>query len=188
MFGLLVESALLECLLFERKVMAKKLDPLNRKKYGAVTAMLTVIDVKAAVSFYQKAFGFAKRGIMNGPDGKPMHAELTLRNTTLMLGPENPQRGARSAKTLGASPVTLYLTAENVDKLVAKAVKLGANLQGPVMDMFWGDRCGNLIDPDGYLWMVGTHVAEPTPQEMKKQMKEMMKQMQAQPAAAASAS
>jgi hypothetical protein len=23
------------------------------------------------VSFYQKAFGFSKRGIMNGPDGKP---------------------------------------------------------------------------------------------------------------------
>ena len=166
--------------------MPKKIDPLNRKNYGAVTAMLTVADVKAAASFYQKAFGFAKRGIMNGPDGKPIHAELTLRNTTLMLGPENQQRGARSAKTLGASPVTLYLTAEDVDKVVAKAVKLGAALQGPVMDMFWGDRCGTLIDPDGYLWMVGTHLAEPTPQQMKKEMKEMIKQMQSQSTAAAS--
>ena len=164
--------------------MAKKIDPLNRKQYGAVTAMLIVADIKAAVSFYQKAFGFEKRGIMNGPDGKPIHAELTLRNTTLMLGPENPQRGARSAKTLGASPVTLYLTTENVDKLVAQATKLGATLQGPVMDMFWGDRVGNLVDPNGYSWMVGTHVAEPTPQEMKKAMKEMMKQMQAQAAPA----
>ena len=90
--------------------MPKKIDPLNKKQFGAVTAMLTVADVKAAVSFYQKAFGFAKLGIMNGPDGKPMHAELTLRGTTLMLGPENPERGALSAKTLGASPVTLYLT------------------------------------------------------------------------------
>jgi PhnB protein len=168
--------------------MAKKIDPLNRKQYGAVTAMLIVADIKAAVSFYQKAFGFEKRGIMNGPDGKPIHAELTLRNTTLMLGPENPQRGARSAKTIGGSPVTLYLTAENVDKLVAKAVKLGATLQGPVMDMFWGDRCGNLVDPDGNTWMVGTHIAEPTPQEMKAKMKEMIKQMQAQATPAASAS
>ena len=48
--------------------MPKKIDPLNKKMYGAVTAMLTVADVKAAVSFYQKALGFAKRGIMNGPD------------------------------------------------------------------------------------------------------------------------
>ena len=70
--------------------MAKKIDPLNKKNYGAVTVMLTVGDVKGAVSFYQKAFGFEKRGIMNGPDGKPIHAELTLRGTTLMLGPETP--------------------------------------------------------------------------------------------------
>ena len=167
--------------------MPKKIDPLNKKQYGAVTAMLVVADVKTAVSFYQKAFGFAKRGIMNGPDGKPIHAELTLRNTTLMLGPENLQRGARSAKTIGASPVTLYLLTENVDKLVAKAAKLGATPQGPVIDMFWGDRCGNLVDPDGYAWMVATHIAEPSPQQMKVAMKEMMKQMQAQATTAASA-
>src|SRR2546430_5538225 len=132
--------------------MAKKIDPLNKKNYGAVTVMLTVSDVKAAVGFYQKAFGFTKRGIMNGPDGKPMHAELRLRDTTLMLGPEMPERGARSAKALGGSPATLYVLVENADKVAAKAVKLGATAQGPVMDMFWGDRCGSLVDPDGNSW------------------------------------
>jgi PhnB protein len=111
---------------------------------------------------------------MNGPDGKAVHAELTLRGTTLMLGPEMPQMGARSAKTVGASPATLYLLTEKVDKVVAKAVKLGAEAKGPVMDMFWGDRCGTLIDPDGYTWLVATHTAEPTPQEMKKKMMEQM--------------
>jgi PhnB protein len=151
--------------------MPKKIDPLNRKLYGAVSVMLTVSDVKAAATFYQKAFGFAKCGIMNGPDGKPMHAELRLRDTTLMLGPENAERNMRSAKTIGGSPATLYLISENVDKTVARAVKLGATPLGPVMDMFWGDRCGTVVDPDGYAWMVGTHVAEPTPQEMKKAMK-----------------
>jgi PhnB protein len=52
--------------------------------------------------------------------------------------------GKRSAKTLGASPSGLYIYSENVDKVVAKATKLGATAQGPVMDMFWGDRCGTL--------------------------------------------
>src|SRR6516164_4771713 len=106
--------------------MPRKIDPLNRKLYGSVTAILTTADVKAAAAFYQKAFGFAKRGIMNGPDGKAIHAELTLRGTTLMLGPEMPQMGSRSAKTIGASPTTLYLLTENADKVVAKAVKLGS--------------------------------------------------------------
>jgi PhnB protein len=156
--------------------MPKKIDPLNKKNYGAVTAALTVSDIKAAVDFYSKAFGFAKRGIMNGPDGKPVHAELTLRGTTLMLGPENPQMGGRSAKSLGGSPVTLYLTTESVDKVVAKAAKLGATVKVPVGDMFWGDRSGTIVDPEGHTWMVATHMAEPTPREMMKKMKEMSTQ------------
>jgi PhnB protein len=157
--------------------MPKKINPLNDKLYGAVTPMLIVADVKAAASFYQKAFGFTKRGIMNGPDGKPMHAELSLRGTTLMLGPEAKEYGRLSAKSLGSSPATLYLLTENVDRVVAKAVKLGATAKGSVADMFWGDRTGTIVDPDGYSWMIATHIAEPTPPEMKKAMKEMMKQM-----------
>ena len=156
--------------------MPKKIDPLNKKQYCSVTPMLTVSDVKAAADFYQKAFGFAKRGIMNGPDGKPAHAELTLRGMTIMLGPEMPQMGSRSAKTVGASPTSLYLLTESADKVVAKAVKLGAVLKGPVMDMFWGDRCGTIVDADGNAWMIGTHIAEPTPQEMKKAMKKQASQ------------
>ena len=50
--------------------------------------MLTVTDVKLAVAFYQRGFRFVNRGIMNGPDGKAVDAELRLRDTTLMLGPD----------------------------------------------------------------------------------------------------
>lgn len=159
--------------------MAKKIDPLNRKEYGAVSTFLTVSDMKAAMNFYQKALGFAKRAVMNGPDGKPVHAELVLRGTVIMLGPENAERGARSAKTVGASPASLYLYADNADKVTAKAVKLGATAQGPVADMFWGDRCGTIIDPDGYMWMIATHKAAPTPAEMKKAMAAQMQQQAA---------
>ena len=59
------------------------------------------------------------------------------------------------------SPAPWHSTG-SVDKVVDKATKLGATSQGPVMDMFWGDRCGTVLDPDGYIWMVGTHKAEPT--------------------------
>lgn len=156
--------------------MPKKIDPLNRKMYGAVNVALTVTDMKAAMSFYHKAFGFKKRGVMNGPGGKPAHAELTLRETTLMLGPEMPGWN-KSAKTLGGSASTLYVYVEDADKVFAKALKLGATPRTPVAEMFWGDRCGNLIDPEGYSWSVATHVAEPTPREMMKKMKEQMAHM-----------
>ena len=71
--------------------------------------------------------------------------------------------GIGSGKTVGAWPVTLAAT-----------LKLGAPQQMPVMDMFWGDRCGMVVDPDGYGWMVGTHKAEPTTQEMKRKMAEQV--------------
>lgn len=158
-----------------------RIDPLNKKQYGAVTAMLVVSDIKAAMTFYQKAFGFAKRGFMNGPGGKPLHGELTLRDTTLMLAPEDPERGLQNAKTAGASPTSLYLLTESVDKIVAKAVSLGAAAKGEVADMFWGDRCGTVEDPDGYTWTVATHMANPTPEEMKKKLKEQLRAQTAGP-------
>ena len=102
----------------------------------------------------------------------------------MMLGPENPAMGKRTAKSVGASPAGLFVYVENADKVVAKAVSLGAKGQGPVMDMFWGDRCGAVVDPDGYAWMVGTHQAEPTVKEMKKKM---LEQMRPQPAVTANA-
>jgi uncharacterized glyoxalase superfamily protein PhnB len=64
-------------------------------------------------------------------------------------GPENPALGKRSAKTVGASPAGLFLYVENVDKIVAKAVSLGATAQGQVMDMFWGDSLRSSSGPRG---------------------------------------
>ena len=71
--------------------------------------MLTVTDIKAAAAFYQKALGFTRRGgFMNGPDGKPMHAELRLRDTTLMLGPEGPQARSCQIDRLDARPTVSH--------------------------------------------------------------------------------
>jgi len=128
------------------------------------------------MTFYQKAFGFKRRGVIKGPDGKPVHAELTLRGTVLMLSPEMPGWN-QTAKSLGGSPSTLYLYVEDADKVFAKALRLGATQRMPVTDMFWGDRCGSLLDADGYEWSVGTHVAEPTPREMASKMKQQMAEM-----------
>jgi PhnB protein len=68
-----------------------------------------------------------------------------------------------------------------VDKVVARAVSLGATVKGEVADMFWGDRCGRVVDPDGYAWTIATHITNPTPAEMKKKLKEQMRAQAAGP-------
>ena len=154
-----------------------KIDPLNQDNYGAISVMLTVVDVAKAYEFCQKAFGFEGRGLMPGPDGKPMHAELKLRNSVVMLGPEFPTYQAFSAKTLGNTPATLYLYVADVDKAAPQAVNAGAKLVQPPTDMFWGDRTATLVDPEGNKWMLATHRSEPTPEQMDAEMKKQMAQM-----------
>ena len=158
-----------------------KIDPLNRKQYGAMTPMLAVRDVRRAAEFYKNAFGFTVRGVMDSPQGA-IHAELRLRDTTLMLSPENRQQNSLSASTIGNTPATLYILVDDVDKVFAQAVSAGAQVSMPVMDMFWGDRCGQVSDPDGNKWMIATHKAEPTEKQMAEAMRQMMSQ---QPQAAA---
>lgn len=154
-----------------------QIDPLNRKNYGAISAMLTVTDVEKAYEFCQKAFGFEGRGVMPGPDGKPIHAELKLRDSVLMLGPEFPAQKGYSAKTLGNTPATLYLYVEDVDKSATRAANAGATLLQPPTDMFWGDRTATLVDSQGNKWMLGTHKSEPTPEQMDAEMKKQFAQM-----------
>ena len=154
-----------------------QIDPLNRNNYTAITAMLTVGNLERAYSFYQKAFGFQGRGLMPGPDGKPMHAELKFRESTLMLGPENPAWQSATAKTLGNTPATLYVLVDDVDKVSAQATAAGATLLQPPADMFWGDRTATLLDPDGNKWMLATHKSEPTPEQMDAAMKKQFAEM-----------
>ena len=154
-----------------------QIDPLNRNNYGAISAMLTVVDVEKTYEFCQKAFGLEGRGVMRGPDGKPIHAELKLRDSVLMLGPEVPSRQHYSAKTLGNTPTTLYLLVEDVDKVAVQAANAGATLLRPPTDMFWGDRTAMLVDSEGNKWMLSTHKSEPTPEQMEAEMKKQLAQM-----------
>jgi uncharacterized glyoxalase superfamily protein PhnB len=170
-----------------QKTAVPKIDPLNRKNYSALTPMLTVRDIRQAVNFYSNALGFTVRSVMDGPEG-PVHAELRLRETTLMLGPESQQQNSLSANTIGNTPATLYLLVDDVDSVFSRAVAAGARVAMPVTDMFWGDRCGQISDPEGNKWMIATHRAEPTPEEMAEAMRQMMSQHSPQATAAASES
>ena len=165
---------------------SSKVDPLNRKQYTSVTPLLTVRDMRKAVSFYVDGLGFTLRGIMDSPQG-PMHAELRFRDTTLMLSPESREQRSFSANTIGNTPVTLYLLVEDVDDVFQKAVDAGGKVAMPVMDQFWGDRSGMIADPEGNKWMIATHKADYSEAEMTEAMRKMAAQGPAGGDAAAAA-
>ena len=146
--------------------------------YHTLTPYLTVRDAAKAIEFYKQAFGAKERGVMKGPDGKVMHAELQIGDSVVMLADEFPEFGAVSPQSVGNSSSGLHIYVSNVDEAFDRAVKAGASVTMPVGDQFWGDRYGQLKDPFGHKWSIATHVKDMSADEMKRSMDDMMSQMQ----------
>jgi PhnB protein len=145
--------------------------------YHSITPYLTVRDAVRAIEFYKQAFGATERGVMKGPDGKVMHAELMIGDSIIMLGDEAPHFGSLSPQAIGGSASGLHIYVENVDSAFDRAVKAGGTVEMPVSDMFWGDRYGKLKDPFGHKWSIATHKADLSEDDMKRGMDEMMAKM-----------
>jgi PhnB protein len=136
--------------------------------YHCVTPYLILDNASKGIEFYKKAFGATELVRMPRPDGKIGHSELKIGDSVVMMADEVPERGTRSARTLGGSAVGILLYVENVDAVTDSAVAAGAKLVQPVKDQFYGDRMGTIEDPFGFQWYVATHVEDVSPEEMHK--------------------
>jgi len=147
--------------------------------YHTVTPHLVIKGAEKAIEFYQKAFGAElKGGVFKGPDGKVMHAELSIGDSTLMLADEIPGMGDASApQTLGGTTTTLTVYTDNVDQLFDRAVKAGARTTMPLANQFWGDRYGHVKDPFGHSWALAQHIEDVAPAEMERRGREAVTQM-----------
>ena len=147
--------------------MAPKVNPVPQGYY-TITPSIVVHDGAKALEFYRKAFGAEEKMRMPGPDGNIMHAEFRIGDSVIMLSDEMPDMGAKSPKSYGGTPVKFYVYVEDVDASWKRALDAGANQVMPLQDMFWGDRMGCVEDPFGHAWNLAQHVADPTPEEMRK--------------------
>jgi len=138
---------------------------------------MTVRDAARAIEFYKKAFGAVEKGVMKGPGGKVMHAELIIGDSIVMLADEFPEFGSMSPLSTGGSGMGLHIYVEDVDSAFDRAVGAGATIDMPVADMFWGDRYGKLSDPFGHKWSIATHKRDLSMEEMEEGMKAMMPDM-----------
>jgi|SRR5437016_14166751 len=134
---------------------------------GTLTPYIVVKNAKAAIAFYEKAFGAKEEFRLAGPDGQIGHAELVIGAGRLMLADEHPAFGALSPASIGGTPVKLHLYVADVDATIARAEKEGASVLRPAQDQFYGDRSGMIADPFGHQWFLGTRKESLTPAEMR---------------------
>jgi len=136
--------------------------------FHSATPSLVVSDSKKAIEFYKKAFGAKEIYQFPGPNGKIMHAMIQIGDSIIMMSDEFPDMGAKSPKSIGGTPITIHLYVANADEMFNQAVNAGAKVIMPIMDAFWGDRYGLVVDPDGHSWAIATHKKDMTPEEMRK--------------------
>jgi PhnB protein len=143
--------------------------------YRRVTPCLTVHGGAKALEFYAAAFGASERMRTPGPGGTIVHAEIEIGDSVVIVADEFPQQGTQAPPPGGlpGSPAFLFIYVEDVDAVIARAVELGARLQRPAQDQFYGDRDGYIIDPFGHGWTVASHVEDVPPDEMMRRMAEL---------------
>ena len=142
-----------------------------------LTPHLILDDAAKAIDWYKKALGAVEVSRSPGPDGKIMHAQIRIGDSSIYLNDE--MGSGKSAKTRGGSPISMWVYVEDCDALFKQAVAAGAKVpdgpMGQIADQFWGDRAGSVIDPHGYHWTIATRKEDLTPEEIRQRMEEVMK-------------
>jgi PhnB protein len=145
--------------------------------YHTVTPCLVVDDGARALEYYQKAFGAEEVFRMPDPSGRIVHAELKIGNSIVMLCDEYPKMDARGPKSIGGTPVSLYVYVQDVDSVFSRAVGAGGQELRPVTDQFYGDRTGTLKDPFGHVWSLATHKEDVGKEDLGRRAESAMKEM-----------
>jgi uncharacterized glyoxalase superfamily protein PhnB len=128
-----------------------------------------------AIDFYKRAFGAEELMRIDAPEGKIMHAALSINGAMLMLVDEMKEMGVLDPNSLGGTPVTLHLIVTDADAAIDRAAKAGATVTMPAQDAFWGDRYGQVKDPWGHSWSIAHPLGKTLSEsELKEAAKEAM--------------
>lgn len=132
-----------------------------------VVPYLTVSNAAAAIDWYKKAFEARENSRSATPDGKLMHADLTVYGGTVFVMDEFKKEGEcggnRAPTKENPSPVGLVIqlsAPKDVDVIYAHAVSVGAAKGQDPEDTFWGARFAYLTDPFGHTWMLNAQVSK----------------------------
>jgi len=133
--------------------------PRNARVQGGVAPYLAVDGAMRAAEFYQRAFGaeVAAR-VPVDEQGRTMHIHLYVNGASVMLCDPYPEAGHPAQDP---QAFTLHLQVDDADAWWQRAIDAGAEVVLPLQLMFWGDHYGQLRDPFGVTWSLGSPAEEP---------------------------
>jgi len=119
-----------------------------------VETHLPVSDPRAAIDVYERAFGATLLDEpMVMPDGSIGHSELAIGDSVVRVAGAHPPELVDDPHSLGGTTVQLYVTTDDAEELVRRAVAAGAGVPRPVAPAH-GSLMAKLRDPFGHNWFV----------------------------------
>jgi uncharacterized glyoxalase superfamily protein PhnB len=112
---------------------------------------LTFRDAKASIDWLERALGAERLAVYDDDDGRVVHAEVRIGESTIMCGDE---RAGSRATPAGVS--VIYVVVDDADDAYERAKAAGAQVTEPV-DQDYGSRDVTVTDPDGNRWTLGTY-------------------------------
>src|SRR5437868_7144581 len=116
----------------------------------AIVPHIYVDGASDAITFYKRAFGAEELFRIARPDGKILHAEISICNSVLMVGDPDDQLYGEPRR-LGRCTASLHIFTDDNQALLRRAVEAGADEIQPPTDMFYGASSASVRDPYGHV-------------------------------------
>jgi PhnB protein len=121
----------------------------------AIVPQLSVRRGRAAIAFYEAAFGAVVQYRVGGTDEhESVVAQLGVGDAVFWVSDESPSNAHFSPETVGGATARMLLVVDDPDAAVVRAVAAGAREVHPVVEQH-GWRLGRIADPFGHHWEVG---------------------------------
>jgi PhnB protein len=133
----------------------------------AIVPHIYVDGAAGGIAFYQRAFGAVELLRISRPDGKILHAEISICGSVIMIGDPDDKLYAEP-RALGRTPAGLHIFVDDNAALLQRAVAAGAEQLQPPTDMFYGANSASVRDPFGHIWVLLVWKEDLEPAEMER--------------------
>jgi uncharacterized glyoxalase superfamily protein PhnB len=128
-------------------------------KVPPISPLLFYRDPKAALDFFERAFGFETRMVVETGDGGVVHSESAFEGHVVMVVGPPTHSGASPLDIDGRQTGHVHVQLQDgLDALCERARAAGASILREPADQPYGDRVFVCLDPEGHIWSFGQEV------------------------------
>jgi len=120
---------------------------------NAIVPHIYVVGASDGIAFYKRAFGAVELFRIAHPDGKILHAEISICGSVVMIGDPDGKL-YNEPRALGRCTASLHIFTDDNVALLRRAVEAGAEEIQPPTDMPYGASSASLRDPFGHVWVL----------------------------------